>query len=327
MMTFSKADLLARLAEDAGLKVDRKVVLGKTDISQYLDSNWQAIEALTVDSMDGSRMLYGNTALNAYVKIGFDEVHNIQRIVIESKPPKATRYRLRIAYDGTEFFGFQTQKQARTVQSALNQIFTHLNQTPTICQGASRTDTGVHALGQIVHVDSPLTFSSEKWLMILNQQCPKDIVIKDIAPVHPLFHARYDVWHKEYRYRLNLGEYDPFERLREWHVKSVDIDCLEKNLKAFEGTHDFTSFAKGDKVDKTRTIFHTELIRQGDKVELVVVGNGFLHYMIRIMVGQLVPIAQGRILATVPELLAERSRKHTGRIAPAAGLYLTNITY
>ncbi|MDD4987864.1 MAG: tRNA pseudouridine(38-40) synthase TruA [Candidatus Izemoplasmatales bacterium] len=326
MSRFDPGTITNRLAIQAGMKVNRQTILGKQAITDFIATHPEIFEKIDVDSLAGSEMQYGYTHQGALAKIGFKE-KQIQRIVIESKIPEFTRYRLNVAYDGSDFFGFQTQKQGRTVQSELNRIFSDLHQYPTICQGASRTDTGVHALNQVVHVDSPYRFSREKWLTILKQKCPKDLTVTDIMPVHPLFHARYDVLGKEYRYRLNLSAYDPLERMREWTVDNVDCARLEAELRTVEGTHDFTSFSKGFKEDNIRTIFHTELLKQDSRVELVFVGNGFLHYMVRILVAQLVLIAKGKNLATISELLAEKSRKHTGKVAPPQGLYLAKVIY
>lgn len=326
MSLYDANALKSILSEQVGMKVAHQTFLGDAAVKDYLQAYPEVFSQIEVTPFEGSQMLYGHTGSGALVKIGLKE-GMVQRIVIESRIPSLTRYRLVITYDGTDFFGFQTQKQERSVQSELNRIFTELHQYPTVCQGASRTDTGVHALNQVVHVDSPHTFSKEKWLMLLNQKCPKDIRIKKIDPVPPLYHARYDVKSKEYRYRLNLGPFDPFERRREWTVSGLDLTRLKTEMNTLAGTHDFTSFSKGHKEDKVRTIFETACVLQGDRVELVFVGNGFLHYMVRILVAQLVGIATGKQPLTIQELLEEKSRKHTGKIAPPQGLYLAKVNY
>ncbi|MBN2504164.1 MAG: tRNA pseudouridine(38-40) synthase TruA, partial [Bacilli bacterium] len=156
---------------------------------------------------------------------------------------------------------------------------------------------------------------------------PDDIHVKTVYFAPVLFHSRFDVLAKEYRYTLNLGEYDPLRRNYEWTVDELDLGTLEKNLKQLLGSHDFTSFCTGDKEDRVRTIFKADYEIEDDKLQLVFIGDGFLHHMLRLIVFQLVLIASGKVDYDIESLINDMSRRRTTRLAPSGGLCLEKVIY
>jgi tRNA pseudouridine38-40 synthase len=260
------------------------------------------------------------------VKIDFQD-GLIQRIVISANKTHKKRLVLNISYDGSGFFGFQSQKTERSVQSELEFIVSRINGEPTSVQGASRTDTGVHALDQVIHFDTKRTFDLDRWVSLLNHQLPKDIHVISANLAPPLFHSRYDAKRKTYRYLINTGEADPLKRKYEANFHDIDLKLLEENLRQLIGMHDFTSFCSGKKENKIRTIFDAHYETNGTRIELYFTGDGFLHHMIRLIVAQLFLIASGQSPKSISEIIAERSRKTTTKLAPSSGLYLIEVAY
>ncbi len=279
-----------------------------------------------VDDLDSISIIASNEDLDI-IKISFKN-DLIVKLVFRTPDPAFKRIRLLIAYDGTEFSGFQRQSELRSVQSELEIAVSTINGIRTTINGASRTDSGVHAYGQVVHFDTPLDITDDKWKLILNNLLPEDVRILEVKAVSQLFHSRYDVAFKEYRYVLNLGEYSPFTRKYEWTLPHpLDLDLFAKELKKFEGTHDFTSFCKGEKATKVRTIYETKMELKDNRLYITFIGNGFLHNMIRIMMSLLVNIATGKLDCDVTQVIQEKNRVHTNHMAPASGLYLVRIQY
>ncbi len=317
---------LGNLDQSAGMKVDKAVYLNVEDISDYITSHIETFQQVSLDSIAGSRMLYGENELGQLFKVGhtFDK---ISRIIISSKKPKTNRVGMVVSYDGTGFFGFQSQTKERTVQKEIQTILQEINGQETICHGASRTDTGVHANNQVIDFETFNQFSEARWLYVMNRKLPSDIHVKKVFFAHPLFHSRYDVYRKEYRYILNTNEYDPLKRNYAWTVDKLDLDILRYNLTQLIGTNDFTSFCTGEKDDMKRTIYEANVIEKKGIITLVFVGSGFLHHMIRLIVFQLVQLATHKSERSIRMLIDELSRTHTTRLAPASGLYLTNVEY
>ncbi|MBU0996779.1 MAG: tRNA pseudouridine(38-40) synthase TruA [Firmicutes bacterium] len=320
-MMFSLGDL----TEDCGLKYNKTVILNRPEVFAFCEEHQEWFEDIVIPfHKDG--MTYGWLADGQMYKIGVKN-GKIERIVIVTKVQHSKRMMMKITYDGTEFSGFQIQSKDRSVQGEIEKIVSEIHQEPTRISGASRTDAGVHALAQVIHFDTDREETPERWLYYLNKRLPKDIHVMEARLVHPLFHSRYDVLKKEYRYRLNLNEFNPLNRHFEWYVGSLDMNRLQEECACFIGTHDFTSFSKGEKDSKIRTIYKAEVQLFPNYVEIVFEGDGFLRYMIRLMVFSLVKIAQGNLKVSVQELLEEKSRKRTIHLAPAGGLYLSRVDY
>ncbi len=326
MPIFQQEDILVRLHPDAGLKIESTVVLGRAAITGFLKDNPDLVAGLDLEPWQGSKVLFGETLRNQNIKVAFSD-GLINRIVISGKKTKKRRLVLVISYDGSDFFGFQTQKQERSVQAELEALVSRINDEPTSIQGASRTDAGVHALHQVIHFDTSHDFSSDRWVYILNKQLPKDIHVKSAAFAPPLFHSRYDADRKTYRYLINTGEYDPLMRKYEACYPRLATELIEADLASLIGTHDFASFCSGFKEDKTRTLYKAFLEKEGERLSLYFTGNGFLHHMVRLIVGQLVQIASGESTKDIRTILEERSRRSTRKLAPAGGLYLINVEY
>jgi len=326
MMILDHADFLDNLDPDAGLKADRELCLGKAAVVAFIAKSPDLFDSVQLDSFRGSRMLYGENGSGQLFKVGLQD-GRISRILVLSHRPKSRKVVMEVGYDGTEFFGFQSQKNDRTVEDEIRKVISEINDHHTVLHGASRTDAGVHAYGQMIDFDSMRDFDHERWLKSLNGRLPKDIHIRDVYFAPPLFHARYDVFQKEYRYILNTKAYTPITRNYEWYVGELDPDILKANLSMLVGTHDFTSFSKGERDNKVRTIYQATAEFKGDTIELVFVGDGFLQHMLRLVVYQLVMLATHKSDCDVTTLIADHSRAHTTRMAPPGGLYLVRIAY
>lgn len=243
------------------------------------------------------------------------------------------RWKATVSYDGTLFAGYQVQPEGRTVQSEIESSLAKMHKgRPIRISASGRTDAGVHAIGQVIHFDSPLNIAAERWQKALNALLPGDIRITGIESVESDFHARYHAQKKEYHYRLlTAAEPDVFRRHYAYHFPyPLDVTAMEEAMQAFLGTHDFTSFssARSAVEDKVRTIYSFDLDINGDEIVFKVCGSGFLYNMVRIMVGTLLDAGQGRIKPQEIEvMLNERDRSAAGKTAPPHGLYLYQLTY
>jgi tRNA pseudouridine38-40 synthase len=243
------------------------------------------------------------------------------------------RYKCIILYDGTNFSGYQVQPNKRTVQSEFEAALAKLHKGKEVKVFASgRTDAGVHAKGQVIHFDSPLSIPESRWPAALNSVLPSDIAVLSVECVSGTFHSRFNAIGKEYRYFLYLSaKRDPFKRNYAYQCPySLDLEAMKAAAQHLLGTHDFTSFcsAKTEMEDKVRTIKEIHFSMEGELLTLQFVGNGFLYNMVRILVGTLLEIGSGeRKPEDVPELLAKKDRRLTGKTAPAHGLYLWKVFY
>lgn len=238
-----------------------------------------------------------------------------------------------IAYDGTAFAGYQVQPGQRTVQGEIEKVLEKMHKGSFIrISGSGRTDAGVHAVGQVIHFDSPLNIPIENWSKALGALLPNDISIIKIEQVLDDFHARFDAIRKEYHYRiLNRNLPDVFRRQYTYHIPyELDLDEMREAATHLVGTHDFTSFcASGTHViDKVRTIYSLDVESQGDEVVIKAVGSGFLYQMVRIIVGNLLEVGKGK--ATTGDILGileAKDRRQAFATAPPQGLYLWAVGY
>ncbi len=316
---------LENLHKDVAIKFNDEIHLGIESVKKFIIKNGNLFLDFKVSPYKDSRMLYGYNSLGYPVKIGLLD-DKIQRIII-TNPVEFKRYLMTVSYDGKQYYGFQAQKDLRTIQGELSRIISSINNEETLVQGASRTDSGVHAINQKVHFDTKRDLSESEWENVLNHQLEDYIYVKDVSKVHPLFHARYDVYKKRYVYKIKTGPYSPLEFDYYWHVEDFDLEILKKSMNDIIGKHDFTSFSKGDTGDSTRTIFHTEVLKKANKYYLVFEGDGFLRHMIRILVYKIIQIAQGKSEETISEILKQKNRENTKHMAPAGGLYLDEVIY
>lgn len=241
---------------------------------------------------------------------------------------------LKIAYDGTNYSGWQTQNNALAIQDSVEAALSKLHhglKTPII--GCSRTDAGVHALGYCGNFHTELTIPPEKFSYALNPILPDDIRIVESCQVPEDFHARFSVKSKTYIYRFYASPFaSPLLANRTWHiVHQPDLRAMQEAAEYLKGTHDFTSFmAMGSYPTTTvRRIFDTEVTQdQYGIYSFSVTGDGFLYNMVRIMAGTLVYVGLGKIPPTeIPEIINAQNRKKAGITAPAQGLYLAQVNY
>jgi tRNA pseudouridine38-40 synthase len=243
------------------------------------------------------------------------------------------RIKCTLSYDGTHFSGYQIQPGKRTVQGELERVLEQMHKGKAIRATASgRTDAGVHAYGQVIHFDTFLSLSADQWKKALNAQLPDDIVIKDVQEADPSFHARFSAKAKEYRYKVRIAqERDVFLRNYCYHYPyPLDMEAMRRALRLMEGTHDFTSFcsAKTDIDDRIRTIYQADMAVDQEMLEFRLIGNGFLYNMVRIIVGTILEVGQGKWSAdSISTILEAKDRRYAGPTAPPQGLYLWKVYY
>lgn len=248
------------------------------------------------------------------------------------KGKRMRRIKLIVAYDGTNYCGWQVQPNGLSVQEVLNRALNDLFGVPVTTIGASRTDAGVHALGNVAVFDTEARMPAERVAFALNTRLPEDIRIQGSEEVPPEFHPRFTQTIKTYEYRiLNRTFADPCRRLNStfWYGK-LDTDAMQKAAAYLEGTHDFKSLATANPAvtDTVRTIYKTRLWKEEDMIHFQITGNGFLYNMVRIIVGTLMEIGKG---TWPPEqmqtILEAKDRSQAGPTARPEGLTLLKIEY
>lgn len=248
----------------------------------------------------------------------------------------ACKFKLTIAYDGTNYEGWQTQKTGVGVQQKVEEALAKLFPSQPRVHSSSRTDTGVHALGMIAHFEAPKTecrFNSRKLALALNAHLPHDVRIVSAARAKQEFHARFDAKGKQYRYYVwNHPAMNPLLRGTAWHVpRKLNFQAMQTAAKLFVGKHDFQSFAanSGYKKDSTvRTVTRCEVKRRGAQFTVIIEGDGFLYKMCRGIAGTLVQIGLGKFPPQeIQSMLAKADRRVAGMTAPAHGLVLWKVFY
>ncbi|MGE7596247.1 tRNA pseudouridine(38-40) synthase TruA [Peribacillus frigoritolerans] len=243
------------------------------------------------------------------------------------------KYKCVIAYDGTDFAGYQVQPEKRTIQSEFEAVLAQMHKGTIIKVTASgRTDSGVHAKGQVLHFESPLTFPTENWIKAFSALLPTDIIALEVDIVPDDFHARFHTTGKEYRYIVARSKLrDPFKRNYAYHYPyPLNVEAIREAISYLIGTHDFTSFcsAKTEVVDKVRTIKEMDFEESDDFLVFRFVGEGFLYNMVRILVGTLLDVGSGKMSPhDMSGILDKKDRSFAGKTAPAQGLYLWKVFY
>jgi tRNA pseudouridine38-40 synthase len=255
-------------------------------------------------------------------------------------------WKLTIAYDGTPYHGWQVQPELPTVQGTLSQALHHITGETVLPQGSGRTDTGVHALGQVASFSLRSPIPGPNLQRALNHVLPTSIRIVAVEAVPAAFHARHKARRKTYEYRISpdavcLPTLAPFV----WNCTcSLDLSAMQHAAAHVIGTRDFTSFAATDPDLSTRsseeetssvanesairTIFASDWHRESGLLIYRIAGSGFLHHMVRNLVGTFVDVGRGRTSAdTLPDILGERSRPAAGPTAPPQGLFLVSVDY
>jgi tRNA pseudouridine38-40 synthase len=246
------------------------------------------------------------------------------------------KFKLTIAYDGTHYAGWQVQKTGTGVQQKIEEAFAKLIPSAPRLHSSSRTDTGVHALGMVAHVEIPRAESkmpARKLVLALNAWLPEDIRVMKVTRCGADFHARFDATGKQYRYFVwNHASMHPLLRHQAWHVPlALDLPAMRTAAKLFLGKHDFKSFAGSRDYEVTstaRTLTRCDAKRNGPLVTFIIEGDGFLYKMCRGIVGTLVQVGQGKFAAEeIKPMLARKDRRAAGMTAPAHGLVLWRVRY
>jgi tRNA pseudouridine38-40 synthase len=242
------------------------------------------------------------------------------------------RVRLTVAYDGTAYHGWQVQNNGITIESELNRCLSELFQEPIAVIGASRTDAGVHALGNVAVFDTCARIPAAKIAYALNQRLPEDIRIQRSEEVEPDWHPRHCESRKTYEYRIYRGEFPvPTKRLyAHFTYRPLNVERMQRAAAYLMGEHDFKSFCQtGAQVESTvRRIYELDVREEGADVVLRVCGNGFLYNMVRIIAGTLMEVGQGRREPEeILEILERKDRSAAGPTAPACGLTLIKYEF
>lgn len=238
--------------------------------------------------------------------------------------------RLRIEYDGTVFHGFARQQGVRTVQGVLESVLTATLQEPIEVIGASRTDAGVHARGQVVNFCTSRPIPTERLTTILNRRLPSDVKVLEAREVSARFHARFSAKSRVYRYSIYTGQYPCVWRIRyAWHLpRPLDCGAMQAALEQIVGEHDFRPYSVKIPAEQNtvRTLYRGQVRPTRDGVQIELEANGFLRGMVRLIVGDLTQVGSGAMPANA---LAERlrTRQQATLMAPPQGLCLIRVKY
>ncbi|MDN4620719.1 tRNA pseudouridine(38-40) synthase TruA [Paenibacillus sp. PsM32] len=247
-----------------------------------------------------------------------------------------------VNYDGTRYNGFQTQPDGNTIQDHLEKaIASIIGEKPKI-HGSGRTDAGVHAIGQVFHFLTESTVPAERWPLALNGRLPKDIIVTNAREVHLDFHSRRSAKRKTYRYTINANQYpDVFLRhMQLHHPGKLNIGAMREALSYFIGTYDFTTFASkhSEKQSHIRTIYEARLevdysmtrpdTRDQGILHFYITGSGFLQHMVRIIIGTLVQVGEGKHEPdAIPRMIAAEDRSMAGPTAVSKALTMWGVHY
>ncbi len=242
------------------------------------------------------------------------------------------RVRMRLSYDGGSYAGWQRQENARSVQQTVEEALAKLTGERVSITGASRTDAGVHALGQAAHFDTASRVPPERFSFALNAMLPADIRVLTSGQASPTFHARYHALGKTYRYCIdNAPVACVLVRHARAHVPHrLDDARMREALLPVLGMHDFTGLCASGSVikDKVRTVSVASLERDGDGLTLTISGDGFLYNMVRIIAGTLIDVGRGKLAPdALKRAIENKNRRLAGATAPAHGLCLMKVEY
>jgi tRNA pseudouridine38-40 synthase len=240
-------------------------------------------------------------------------------------------YKITIAYDGTEYLGWQMQGEHPTIQLALSRVLATLDGAPVEVHGSGRTDSGVHAQGQVASFRLRKEWTGAALRQAMNGNLPPDIRVLEAEPVDDEFHARFSAKGKTYRYQIYHADVmNPLLARYAWHYSyALDLEKLRQDGAALLGTHDFTVFTVAACETRTniRTITDFHLEQHAALLQLYFTGEGFLRYQVRTMVMALLEINRGRLALTMPALIRSQQRGQIRGTAPAKGLTLVSVEY
>lgn len=241
-------------------------------------------------------------------------------------------FKLVIAYDGSNYCGWQKQVNNKTVEGELIKACNRIFNGDFVIKGSSRTDSGVHALGQVASLEVESEIALYKITPALNCYLPDDIVIQSTEEVEMNFHPRYCAKEKTYSYKIYNAKVPlpQLSRYTYFYYKDIDIKSMQKAAQYFVGEHDFFAFSSpgGTVKTSTRILYRCEVIKKDDLIEIIVTGNSFLYNMVRIMVGTLIDVGIGKIKPEdISTIIESKDRYKAGKKAPARGLTLVEIKY
>ncbi len=256
----------------------------------------------------------------------------------DSKDRSVRNLKATLSYDGTDFSGWQVQPDAATVQGALASAIGRVTGEKVLPQGSGRTDAGVHALAQVVTFVTESSVPTENFLKALNDILPKSVRVLEVTEAPPEFHARHSARAKTYRYRIYRQSIcPPFLARYVWHFPyRLGEQSMASAAALVVGEHDFTSFAavdpemerESEAASNVRTIFSSNWERSDDELVYTVRGSGFLHHMVRNLVGTFILVGKGTLqVEDITRILKARRRSAAGATAPASGLYLVSVEY
>lgn len=240
------------------------------------------------------------------------------------------RYKATVSYDGSGYYGWQSQNDKPSVQQKLNEAISHITNETVSITGSGRTDSRVHAYGQTFHFDTDKKFAD--LASSINSQLPDDIHVIKVEEVSDDFHARYDVRWKHYDYLINNGPYDPLKRNYCVHEQEkLDTELMKKAGDVFLGEHDFTSFnatKKQEIANQTRTIYNISVASDGNMIRISFYGSGFLRYMVRMLAQTMIEAGKGKISPDeIREMLEKKDKEACHFNGQPQGLYLMEVGY
>lgn len=252
------------------------------------------------------------------------------------------RLKLLIAYDGFPWKGWQSQRRDDTIQDQMEAALVKIVGKRVVVHGSGRTDTGVHARGQVAHIEVPEPcMNVEGWMRALNGNLPRSIRVLNVEPAAADFHARFDAIGKIYEYRIwNAAVMSPFEVGRAWHLHGpLDVDSIREGAAILRGKHNFARLSanrggmteierREDEYNLTRTIHRIDLFQEDELLRLEFQGEGFLYKMVRMLTGSMLQVARGRAtMDWLRDLVEDPDGEKSHHCAPADGLFLMKVFY
>lgn len=241
------------------------------------------------------------------------------------------RYKCIVSYDGYNYMGFQIQEDLPTIELELKKAIYKLLNVDAKIYASGRTDRYVHAFNQVFHFDIDNHIPANGILKGLNSYLPDDIHIKSVEEVDDSFHARFSAVSKEYRYYINIGEYNPLTIKYAPNITYLDFNLMNEAIKLFEGTHNFKGFASSSidpRKDTNKTIYEAKINKYNNYLEFIFIGTGFLKYQIRRMMGLLIEIGRGKEnKEKILEVLQKANPAISHKVADGCGLYLYKVNY
>ncbi len=238
------------------------------------------------------------------------------------------RFLCSISYDGSNFYGFQRQKNKRNVQGEVEKALTKLAKEKILIKGAGRTDKGVHAKDQKIHFDLNININEKGLKKGLNALLPQDIYVNNCQKVSEEFHARFLVKKKIYKYIINLGEYNPlFDKYVYNYCHKLNINKMKKASKFLLGAHSYKSFVSGERDNYNSIIYDIKFKKNKDMLEIIFIGTSFYKYMVRNLVGTLIEVGREYLSINQVKEMVIFGKKYNYTTVPSNGLYLEKIDY